>query len=153
DDNQVDRRPDRAWIGKLVNGRGNLSSCADALDPNRIDQNFDSAGAPPQDVENVADGSTARGRDNADTFRKFRQQFFPCRIEQSLRFQFSFERFEFRLQQTEPARLNDFDTELVLTTCLEDADVSVNLHLRAIRERLSKRERRVPKNHARDLGA
>src|SRR5205823_14450286 len=125
-------RPDHAWIGKLVNGRGDFCGCTDALDSNRIDQNFDAAGAPPQDVENVADRSTARGRDNADTFRKFRQQFLSLWIEESFRFQFSFERFEFRLQQTKAAWLHDFDTELVLTAGLEDADLSVNLHLRAI---------------------
>src|SRR5439155_1705051 len=111
------------------------------------------AAGTPQDVENIADRSTAWGSDNADAFRKFRQHFFPRWIEQSFRFQFSFERFEFRLQQTKPAWLNDFDTELVLTAGLEDADLSVNLHLRAICKGLAEREGRVAKNHARDLGA
>src|SRR5207237_9522333 len=71
ENNQSDRRPDRAWIGKLVNGRRNFRGRTDALYPNGIDQDFDPAGATPQDVENVADRSTARGSDNADTFWEF----------------------------------------------------------------------------------
>ena len=51
------------------------------------------------------------------------------------------------------AGLHDFDAELVLPARLKHAEVPINLHLGAIGQRLSNRERRVAENHTCDLGA
>ena len=72
------------------------------------------------------------------------------RIEKSFRFQFSLQRFEFRLEQAEPARLQNLDAELILPARFEDGDVAVNLHLHAVGQRGRKGRKRVAKNHASD---
>ena len=75
------------------------SGRADALHPHRIDQNFHSRRAPPQNIQHVADRRAARRGDNANAFRKFRQRPLARRIEETFGFELAFQGFEFRLQQ------------------------------------------------------
>jgi hypothetical protein len=49
--------------------------------------------------------------------------------------------------------LEDLDAELILPTRFKDRNLSVNLHLRSIDQRLGEGRQGVPKNHARDLSA
>src|SRR6267143_866903 len=90
--------------------------------------------------------------DDSDSLRKFWERTFSGRIEKSLGIEFAFERIELRLQNADPARLNDLDAELVLAARFEYRDISVNLHMCAVGERLAQRRHRVSKNYAGDLG-
>src|SRR5436853_678649 len=103
-------------------------------------------------IQKVADRCAARRSDNPDSLRKFRQRTFPRGIEQTLRFQFPFERLEFRLEQTGAARLKNLDIELVLAADFENRDVAVKLDLRAVRDRRGIWRKRIAKNDARDRG-
>src|SRR5213593_3581713 len=108
--------------------------------------------APAEHIQNVADRRSARRGHDSDSFRKSRERTFSGRIEKPFIVEFAFERFEFRLQNTEAARLNDLNAELILPTRFEDRHVSVNLDVGTIGERLPQRCHCVSKNYASDLG-
>src|SRR5689334_695460 len=98
DYDQIEWRPNRAWVGKFINGRCNFRGRAATLHPNRIDQDFDPASTPPQNVENIANRSAAWRGDDSDPFWESREWFLARRIEQALGFQLALERLEFCLQ-------------------------------------------------------
>ena len=133
--------------------RGDFERGAGPLHAHRADQHLHPRRAPAQNVEHVLDGRAARGSDDPDAAREFRQGAFAGRLKKSFCFQFAFERFEFRLQKAEPARLQDLHAELILPARFEDGDVAVNLHLHAVGERSGEGRERVAKDHAGDRGA
>src|SRR5437763_11692560 len=108
--------------------------------------------AATEHIQNIPDRGAARGSDDADPPRKFRQRTFPGRIEKTVRFQFPLERLEFRLEQTGAARLQNLDVELVLAARFENRNVAVKLDLRAVRDRRGIWRKRIAKNDARDRG-
>src|SRR5262249_8835054 len=69
------------------------------------------------------------------------------------RFEFSFQRFEFCLEQTDSARLKNLDVELILSARFKNGHSAVKLHLGSVDKRLSRQRDCVAPNHARDLGA
>ena len=107
--------------------------------------------AAAKNIQNVANGGAARRSDDSDSARKSWQRAFSRRFEQSFGFEFAFERLELCLQHAEAERLNDLNAELVLSARFENRNIAVNLHLRAVGERLPKGRHGVPKNHAGDL--
>jgi hypothetical protein len=106
-----------------------------------------------QNIQQVANRGAACRSNDSNSARKFWEHALSCRIKKSFGFEFSFERFELRLQQTESARLQNLYAQLVLTARFENGNVAVKLHLRSIDRWLPQRRHRVAKDHARDLRA
>ena len=63
------------------------------------------------------------------------------------------QRFKFRLEQADSARLKNLDPQLIFPLCFENGDGAVNLHLRTIGQRLSQRRHGVAPDYTGNLGA
>ena len=150
DHNEIEWFPGLVRPPEFLDRDGDLSSGADSLDAHGIDEHMNIRRAAAEHIQNVADRGAARGSDDADPPRKFRQRTFPGGIEKTFPFQFPLERLEFRLEQTGAAGLQNLDVELVLAARFENRNVAVKLDLRAVRDRRRRRWQRVPKDHARD---
>ncbi len=66
---------------------------------------------------------------------------------------FALQRFEFRLEQTDSARLQDLHVKLVLPTRFKDGDGPESLDLHPVGQGTGEGRHRVSKNHAGDGGA
>src|SRR5207248_4162072 len=85
-----------------------------------------------EDAHDVADGSTARRSDEADTAGKQRQRLLARRIEETFPFEALFQLVEGELKRAEADRLDFLDVNLIFAALFVDADGATHGDLQAV---------------------
>src|SRR5262249_30190376 len=88
--------------------------------------------APPQDANDVANGSTLRRSDEPDPAGQARQFLFVLGVEKPFAFQPALQLFKGELQRAAPGRVHALDINLILAALLVHADRTAHGHLQPV---------------------
>ncbi len=138
-DHEIERLPGLVRLGQFANRDRDFGGGADALHAHRIDQNLASPGARRRSTLSMSRMAAPLGEvtmpmrfGNFGSGRLRAESKSPS--ASSLRLSAS----NFACNKPSSARLQDLHAELILPARFEDGDVAVNLHLRAVGQRLAR---------------